>query len=230
MKNMHSILIVEDENDLAEVLVRYLQMDGYQTERAKDGPEGLTLWRATQPDLILLDIMLPRLSGLEVLRTIRESRKRTAVIMLTARAEEIDHVLGLELGADDYVVKPFRPRELLARIKAVLRRTRQPDETDDRPLRVGNLELDVVRFSARLSGKKLEVTPAEFRLLSILARSPGRVFSRQELIAEALPESEAMDRVVDAHMMHLRQKMVRLDPTPLLVTVRGVGYKLGEGP
>lgn len=221
------LLIVEDEHDIADILLKYSQLEGYLAEYAKDGEQALSLWRHQQPDLVLLDIQLPKISGLDVLKTIRMHSSYTAVIMLTARAEEIDQVLGLELGADDYVVKPFRPRELFARVKAVLRRTQYAQQPpDEAPIRIQQLELDPYKFQAKLAQQTLDVTPTEFRLLLTLAKQPGRVFSRLELIQEALPESDALERVVDAHMMHLRQKMSRICLEPSVRTVRGVGYTL----
>ncbi|MFC6748722.1 response regulator [Deinococcus aquaticus] len=192
------ILIVEDEPQLAEVLEAYARQEGYRTERAADGNAALHAFRALNPDLILLDIMLPGRSGLDVLRTVRGDGA-TPVILVTARAEETDQIVGLELGADDYVVKPFRPREVMARVRAVLRRAGATPDDTERPVRVGPLEVDRRGFVARVDGEVLNLTPAEFRLLSQLAESPGRAFSREELLAAALPDSDALERVVDAH-------------------------------
>ena len=222
------ILIVEDEPQLAEVLEAYARQEGYRTERAADGNAALHAFRALNPDLILLDIMLPGRSGLDVLRTVRGDGA-TPVILVTARAEETDQIVGLELGADDYVVKPFRPREVMARVRAVLRRAGAALEDTERPVRVGPLEVDRRGFVARVDGEVLNLTPAEFRLLSQLAESPGRAFSREELLAAALPDSDALERVVDAHLASVRRKLEAANASGLLHTVRGVGYRLEAG-
>ncbi len=219
------ILIVEDEPQLAEVLEAYARQEGYRTERASDGIAALSVFRALSPDLILLDIMLPYKNGLEVLKTVR-IEGGTPVILITARAEETDQIVGLELGADDYVVKPFRPREVMARVKAVLRRASNAPEDTDKPLRVGPLEIDKSAFTARVHGHLLSLTPAEFRLLCHLAESAGRAFSREELLSAALPESEALERVVDAHLASIRRKLEAHGVPNMLHTVRGVGYRL----
>ncbi|QLG10050.1 response regulator transcription factor [Deinococcus sp. D7000] len=219
------LLIVEDEPQLAEVLEAYARQEGYRTERAGDGFAALSAFRAVSPDLILLDVMLPGKSGLDVLKTVRADGG-TPVILVTARAEETDQIVGLELGADDYVVKPFRPREVMARVKAVLRRASAALEDLDKPLRVGPLEIDPRAVLARVNGQALTLTPAEFRLLSHLAQSPGRAFTREELLAAALPDSEALERVVDAHLAGVRRKLEAAGAAGLLRTVRGVGYRL----
>ncbi|WP_103130685.1 response regulator [Deinococcus aerius] len=223
------ILIVEDEPQLAEVLEAYARQEGYRTERAADGNTALTAYRAAHPDLILLDVMLPGRSGLDVLKTVRADGA-TPVILVTARAEETDQIVGLELGADDYVVKPFRPRELMARVKAVLRRVSAALEDNERPLRVGPLEVDRRAVVARVNGQPLTLTPTEFRLLAHLAQVPGRAFSREELLAAALPDSDALERVVDAHLASVRRKLDGVRAGELLRTVRGVGYRLEASP
>ncbi|GGM46932.1 DNA-binding response regulator [Deinococcus arenae] len=219
------ILIVEDEPQLAEVLEAYARQEGYRTERAADGLAALSAYRAASPDLILLDVMLPGRSGLDVLKTVR-AESGTPVILVTARAEETDQIVGLELGADDYVVKPFRPREVMARVKAVLRRATALLEDTERPLRVGPLEVDRRAVVARVHGEALSLTPAEFRLLSQLAEAPGRAYTREELLAAALPDSDALERVVDAHLASVRRKLDAARAGGLLHTVRGVGYRL----
>jgi two-component system response regulator AdeR len=221
---MALVLVVEDEPEIAEILEGYLRRDGYRTERAGDGKRALEVFRAAKPDLVLLDIMLPGLDGMEVLRRIR-SDGNTPVIMVTARTEDLDKLLGLELGADDYISKPFSPREVVARVKAVLRRTSgtEPAKT---VLRAGNLEVDSERVLARVGEHRLDLTPTEFRLLETLARVPGRAFSRMELLEAALPESEALERVVDVHLKNLRRKLEAAGAPYLLETVRGVGYRL----
>ncbi len=221
---MALVLVVEDEPEIAEILEGYLRRDGYRTERAGDGRSALNLYRAAKPDLILLDIQIPELDGLEVLRRVR-SDGNTPVIMVTARTEDLDKLLGLELGADDYITKPFSPREVVARVKAVLRRA-HPAEGPKPVLRAGPLEVDAEQVVARVGGARLELTPTEFRLLEALARSPGRAFSRAELLEAAHPDSDALERVVDVHMKNLRKKLEAAGAPSLLETVRGVGYRL----
>ncbi|SMB79182.1 response regulator [Deinococcus hopiensis] len=223
------ILIVEDEPQLAEVLEAYARQEGYRTERAGDGDAALHAFRAVQPDLILLDVMLPGRSGLDVLKVVR-SDGVTPVILVTARAEETDQIVGLELGADDYVVKPFRPREVMARVKAVLRRSSAALQDGEPPLRVGPLEVDRRAVVARVDGRPLALTPAEFRLLAHLAEAPGRAFTREDLLAAALPDSDALERVVDAHLASVRRKLDGSGAAGLLRTVRGVGYRLEVSP
>ncbi len=220
---MPLVLVVEDEPQIAAILEGYLQSGGYRTERADDGREALRLFHSAHPDLLLLDVMLPEIGGLEVLKTIR-TESTTPVIMLTARTEELDKLLALELGADDYVTKPFRPREVMARVKAVLRRS-QPG-TQSAPLRVGELELDPLRASVQIGDEALRLTATEFRLLHHLASAPGRIFNRNELLEAALPESEALERVIDVHLRNLRKKLEAVGASEMLQTVRGMGYRL----
>jgi len=223
------ILVVEDEAQIAEIIEGYLRQENYRTERARDGEQALSLFRSVRPDLIVLDLMLPKMGGLEVLRAVRADSS-TPVICVTARAEEVDHLLGLELGADDYVTKPFRPRELMARVRAVLRRSGAPKSRDiEPPIRMGTLEIDSWSVEARADGKRLDLTPTEFRLLQTLGRAPGRAFTRLELIEAAMPESDALERVVDAHLMSVRRKLEGAGLSGLLHTVRGVGYRLEAG-
>jgi two-component system, OmpR family, response regulator AdeR len=226
MSTLHSmpiVLVVEDETEIADVLEAYLRKDGFRTERAADGERALELARIIKPDLILLDIMLPKKDGLEVLRKVRADGN-TPVILLTARAEDIDKLVGLELGADDYVVKPFSPREVVARVKAVLRRARPEEKLD--VLRVGALELDVRAVAVKASGSRLDLTLTEFRLLEALMRAVGRAFTRAELLEVALPDSDALERVVDAHLKNLRHKLADVGVGDMLETVRGIGYRL----
>ena len=223
---MPLVLVVEDEPQIAEILEGYLRSSGYRTERAGNGQTALNLFRATHPDLILLDVMLPELGGLEVLKTVRQE-STVPVIMLTARTEELDKLLALELGADDYVTKPFRPREVVARVKAVLRRT-QPPGGQSAPLRLGALELDPLRASVQVGDDALKLTATEFRLLHHLASAPGRIFSRAELLEAALPESDALERVIDVHLRNLRKKLEAVGAAEMLGTVRGMGYRLSE--
>ncbi|MBF6594682.1 MAG: response regulator transcription factor [Thermaceae bacterium] len=219
--NGERILIVEDEARIADTLERYLRAEGFRTERASDGKQALEIWRATQPDLILLDLMIPQIDGLEVLRIIRNSTQ-TPVIVVTARVEEFDRLLGLELGADDYVSKPFSPREVAARVKAVLRRAQghlRPPEH----YQVGELEIDLSAFLARCRGQELSVTPTHLHLLAALAVQPGRAVSRHELL-DAIGEGFLDERTVDAHIKNLRTRLGAC--ANQLETVRGVGYRL----
>ena len=219
------ILVVEDERELAETLELYLRAHHYRTERAHDGEGALALFRAAKPDLVLLDVMLPKKDGLEVLRAIRAAG-RTPVIMLTARAEEVDKLVGLGLGADDYVVKPYSLREVAARVQAVLRRS--GEEPEARPLRVGALELDPYSVRARVNGHLLPLTPTEFGLLHHLAKTPGRAVTRGELLGAAMRESDALESAVNVHLKNVRAKLREAGAADLLETVRGVGYRLAE--
>lgn len=217
------ILVVEDEPNLSEVLEAYLRREGFHTERAGDGESALRLFREAKPDLILLDVMLPKLGGFEVLRRVRQAGD-TPIIMVTARVEDVDRLVGLRMGADDYVIKPFNPPEVIERVKAVLRRTRPTDA--DKPLQVVGLEVDPRGMSVTVAGHPLELTLSEYRLLEHLARHPGRVFSRAELLAACLPESDALERTVDAHLNSVRRKLAAAGVTDALDTVRGAGYRL----
>ena len=221
---MALVLIVEDDREIADMLELYLRHDGHATERAADGESALTLFRAARPDLVLLDVGLPKLDGLEVLRRIR-SAGRTPVVMLTARSEEIDEILGLGLGADSYLTKPCSPRRVMAHVKAVLRRERDAGD-DPQVVRVGALEVDSYRVEARVSGTPLQLTPTEFRLLETVARAPGKAMSRPELFGAAMPESDALERAIDRHLKNLRAKLAEAGAAELLETVRGVGYRL----
>jgi two-component system response regulator AdeR len=222
---MALVLVVEDDLDIAETLELYLRNDRHRTERARDGHTALRLFRSAQPDLVLLDIGLPGVDGIEVLKAIR-AESNVPVIMLTARAEDVDELLGLELGADDYVTKPYSPRKLMARIKAVLRRSHA--EAGDAPLRVGALEVDTYRVRARVHDRDLQLTPTEFKLLAHLASAPGRATSRDELLEAAMPDSDALERAVDVHLKNVRRKLAAAGGEGLLETVRGVGYRLRE--
>jgi two-component system, OmpR family, response regulator AdeR len=218
------VLIVEDEPHIAQVLDGYLKRDGYRTEVAADGQRALELHRAAKPDLVLLDVQLPKVDGLEVLRRIRETAL-TPVIMVTAMAEDLDKLLGLRMGADDYVVKPFSPLEVVARVKAVLRRVAQTQPSTP-IIRIGALEIDPVGMVAQVGEERLELTLTEFKLLETLCRHTNRTFTRAELLEVALPDSDALERVVDAHLANLRKKLERAGLVELLETVRGVGYRV----
>jgi two-component system, OmpR family, response regulator AdeR len=219
------ILIVEDEPGIAKVLEMYLRRDGFRTEVATNGNDALTVHRVARPELLLLDVSLPKMDGLEVLKQIR-SEHDTPVILVTARAEDLDRLLGLSLGADDYIVKPFNPLEVVARVKAVLRRGGMVGSTSEKTLRVGSLEIDREATIARVNGQRLELTLSEFRLLEALAAKPNRTFSRSELLGIASPDSEALERVVDMHLSKVRHKLSAAGALERLETVRGLGYRL----
>lgn len=215
------ILIVEDESRIAAVLERYLRADGFTVERAGDGRRALELWRAADPDLILLDLMIPDPDGLEVARHIRRTSD-VPIIMVTAKVEEIDRLLGLQIGADDYVTKPFSPREVVARVKAVLRRASGQVREATHHV-VGPLTVDLGAFEARCHGQPLALSPTQLRLLATLAAHPGKAFHRHELL-ESQPTGFADERTVDAHVKNLRQRLGACSEQ--LETVRGVGYRL----
>jgi DNA-binding response OmpR family regulator len=215
------ILVVDDDAKTVAAVRLYLEHGGYLVDVASDGPTALEKARATpSPDLVVLDRMLPGLDGIAICRLLQRESK-LPVILLTARTTEADRLEGLDVGADDYVSKPFSPRELVARVRAVLRRTRGDE---DGPLEAGVLRIDPARREVTVAGRPVELTPREFALAAALARRPGRVFTRQELRNRAFgPDSDALDRTVDAHVMNLRRKLgeaVRVE------TVFGVGYKL----
>lgn len=224
------ILIVEDEPAVARGLEYGLQSEGYQTLLAETGEDALEIARREDPHLILLDIRLPGISGFDVCRQLRAEGKRQPILMLTARDEEIDRVLGLELGADDYVVKPYSPRELIARIHALLRRaygelsTVQPDEK----IAFGDVEMDLTQLKVTKGGKDIYLTSTEFRLLHFLASQPNRPFTREQLVEAVWGYSASVgsNRTVDVHIRHLREKLEDDPSEPRwIVTVRGVGYK-----
>jgi len=222
-----TILLVDDEPKVCELIRAYLVKDGYDVIIAADGKTAIEQAQRHKPDLILLDLNLPELDGLEVCRTIRR-QSNVPIIMLTARDEETDKIVGLELGADDYVTKPFSPRELVARVSAVLRRYREGLK-QDKQIVAGEICLDLEGHKVTYSGQPLNLTAAEFKLLSVLASNAGRVYTRLQLMDSAFGESyEGYERTIDAHIKNIRQKISRLAPelSNPLVTVRGVGYKL----
>jgi DNA-binding response OmpR family regulator len=221
------VLCIDDDTRLYELLASYLGENGVRLEHAPDGRQGLATLERGVFDAVLLDVMMPGLDGLEVCRRIRE-KSRIPVIMLTARGDETDRVVGLELGADDYVPKPFSPRELLARLRAVLRRT--STSGGEPPLVVGNVSVDLQAREVRVSGGVVELTALEFDLLVALARRPGRVVPREVLLEEAgRGDVTVSDRTVDVHVSHLRRKLGDDPRAPRLIkTVRGVGYVLAR--
>ncbi|WP_295515239.1 response regulator [uncultured Pseudomonas sp.] len=217
------ILIVEDDADSASVLEAYLLRDGFRVVLAEDGQQGLALFQRQRPDLVLLDLMLPRLGGTEVLAQIRRTGD-APVIMVTAIGDEPEKLGALRYGADDYVVKPYNPKEVVARVHAVLRRCHQAPR-DERWLRHGPLTVDLERVSATVEAQPLELTPTEFGLLATLMRTPHKAFTREELLERCLPESEALARVVDTHLHNLRRKLEAAGLAGVPVTVRAVGYR-----
>ncbi len=228
------VLVVEDEPSIASILTAYLEREGLRARQVGDGTAALQLFRQLRPDLVLLDIHLPGIDGLDILRAIRDEGQ-TPVIMVTALADDVDKLLGLRLGADDYVVKPFSPPEVVARVRAVLRRTSQPPTARlTASIRVGRIEIDHHAHEAlchETDGRTvpLPLTLTEFRLLACLAAQPRRCFSRSHLIEHCLPESDALDRVIDSHLSKLRRKLQQAGQGELIETVRGIGYRFWPG-
>ncbi len=221
------ILVVDDETKITDVLKLYLERDGFQVASASSGRQAIERVSSYKPDLIILDLNLPDIDGLEVCRTIRK-QSNVPVIMLTGRGEEVDKIVGLEIGADDYVTKPFSAREIVARVKAVLRRQATEATSQDKTT-IGKLTIVVSRYEADCNGSKLDLTTTEFKLLAALGQAPGRVFSRTQLLdAVQGMDYEGYDRTIDAHIKNLRQKMAASKTTCgcQIETIRGVGYKL----
>jgi two-component system, OmpR family, response regulator BaeR len=216
-----NILIVEDEEKLAALLGDYLRQSGFDSHWLADGLSVVPQVRETPPDLILLDLMLPGRDGLEICKEIR-SFSQVPIIMITARVEEIDRLLGLELGADDYICKPFSPREVVARVKSVLRRA-----ADHQPAAAGPLTLDPERYLALLHGRDLELTAVEFKLLLFLFQNEGRIYSRGQLMDRIYPDQRIVsDRTIDSHIKKLRKKIAQVAPDEELIhSIYGVGYK-----
>ncbi len=231
---MTRILIAEDEKKINDMICDYLEALGFETRQVFDGREALRQFRKDPPDLVLLDIMMPVLDGTDVLREIRKE-SRVPVIMVTAKAEEGDKVLGLELGADDYITKPFSMKEMAARVRALLRRA-SPEEIfregdrDDSPVTLGDLTMDPVKMSVKVRGKSVEMTAAQFQILFKMIRSPGRVYSRMDLL-KAFQEDpfEGYERSMDVHIKNIR-KLIESDPShpEYIQTVWGVGYRMRE--
>jgi two-component system alkaline phosphatase synthesis response regulator PhoP len=225
------VLVVEDDRKIADVVRIYAEREGYWVLLAGDGRQALAVVDAEQPDIVVLDLLLPGMDGREVCRVLRQ-QSRIPVIMLTALSHEADMLEGLNLGADDYLTKPFSPRELMARIRAVLRRSSDQLDPPPPPLRVGSLSIDLVRHRASIGDRELALTNAELSLLKVLAREPERVFSRSQLIDAAYDESfDAFERVVDSHVKNLRRKLAayRGANAPVISAVYGVGYRLQAG-
>jgi two-component system, OmpR family, alkaline phosphatase synthesis response regulator PhoP len=221
-----SILVIDDDIKTVELIRLYLEREKYRVLAAYDGEQALALARQKSPGLIILDWMLPKIDGLDVCRILR-AESNVPIIMLTAKATEADTLLGLDLGADDYVTKPFSPRELVARVRVVLRRTNQQEDQPPEELRVGPLLIDYRSHEVWRNGELIDLTPKEFKLLETLAREPGRAFSRLELVQRVFGlDYEGFERTVDVHIMNLRKK-IELHPNEpaYLQTVYGVGYK-----
>ena len=228
---MSKVLIVEDEANIRQLVKYNLEKESFQVIEAEDGLQGLRLAKAEKPDLVLLDLMLPHMDGLEVCRSLKGNQATAAlpIIMLTAKSEEIDKVIGLELGADDYMTKPFSPRELVARVKAVLRRS-QKEAALPGELSVGRLRFNFSRYEVHMGNAKLELTPKEYELLKMLATNLGKVFTREQLLEKVWGYEYFGDtRTVDVHVRHLRAKMAGDPETADAVeTIRGFGYRLRE--
>jgi DNA-binding response OmpR family regulator len=237
------ILVVDDEPQIVEIVERYLSDEGFRVSHAYDGAEAIKIVDEEPPDLIVLDLKMPVVNGSEALREIR-SRSGVPIIMLTSRTDEVDRIVGLELGADDYINKPFSPREVVARVKAVLRRS-HPDEmrasasgnaaghtAQPQPVRLGELEIDAREHEVRLRGKPVQLTPTEFRILEILAGSPGQTYTRAQLLDLIRGDDfEIFDRTLDRHVANLRNKIEHDAGAPrYILTVFGVGYKLAKKP
>ncbi len=225
-----TVLVVEDDENTSSLIALYLEREGFMPVTAGDGEEGLSLAQTHRPDLVILDLMIPKVDGWEVCRRLRQDSE-VPVIMLTARGEEIDRVAGLTLGADDYVVKPFSPRELIARVKAVLRRTSPATKRENSILIHGVVHLDLEKRRLSVDNEPVSLTPHEYALMGALMAAPGRTFTRDELLDRLYPDGEAVviDRVVDVHIGKLRQKIEPVPAAPqYILTVRGIGYRFAD--
>jgi two-component system alkaline phosphatase synthesis response regulator PhoP len=219
------ILLVDDEPSIISLARMYLERENFRIETAADGEAALEAVHRLNPALVVLDVMLPKLDGFEVCRRLRAENQSVAIIMLTARDEDIDKILGLELGADDYLTKPFNPRELVARIKAILRRAERTATPDSAPVRLGDLTVDATRREARVGDQVLDLRTQEFELLQTLTAQPGRVFTREQLLQQAWGfDFYGQTRTVDVHIAHLRKKLAGSSVN--IETVTGIGYKL----
>jgi DNA-binding response OmpR family regulator len=221
-----TVLVVEDDAKIVNLLRLYLEREGYEVAAAYDGQAAIDAAARARPNLVILDLMLPRLDGVEVCRRLRE-HSDVPILMLTARVDEVDKLLGLSLGADDYVTKPFSPREVVARVKAILRRAGH--ETPRRVLRHREIEMDLERHHVRMTGKEIRLTPIEFKLLQAFLEAPERAFSREQLLNRIYTyhEADVVDRTIDVHIGKLREKLGDDPARPsYIATVRGIGYKL----
>jgi DNA-binding response OmpR family regulator len=231
MEARPTVLLVDDEESVQKLLAYPLEREGYRVVQARDGEEALVRYRAEAIDLVILDLMLPRLDGLAVCRRLREERSAVPIIMLTARGDEGDKVLGLELGADDYITKPFSIREFMSRVRALLRRAQLPPSgARDEVIEVDSVRIDTARRSVEVDGAQAQLTYLEFELLRTLATNPGRVFTRKALLDQLWGGSEFRDpRTIDVHVRHLREKIERDPSEPALIfTVRGAGYRFRD--
>ncbi|GAA4616019.1 response regulator transcription factor [Saccharopolyspora hordei] len=225
------VLVAEDDPKQAELIRRYLERDGHRVALVADGRAAIDETRRRRPDLIVLDVMMPKVDGLDVCRVLR-AESDVPIVLLTARSTEDDVLLGLDLGADDYITKPYSPRQLAARVRAILRRVQRVRDRGQQPLRVGDLVVDEQRHEVTLADAPVDCTPAEFRVLAALAAEPGRAFTRGQLLSQAFGVDKFItERTIDVHVMNLRRK---LEPDPRrpvrLLTVYGVGYKLQDCP
>ena len=225
-----TVLIVEDDPNTVDFVGKYLRRDGHHVLTAADGEEGLRIARERKPDLVVLDLMLPKMDGVQVCRALR-AESDVAVIMLTARVEEEDRLTGLEVGADDYMTKPFSPRELAARVRAVLRRsTRIDDNSTPRMLTADGINVDVSRHVAQVGDERITLTPTEVRILQMVMSEPGRIFTREQIITRVFGDDfEGFDRTVDTHVSNLRRKLEGASGhTKFIQTVYGAGYRFGD--
>ncbi|RDI44243.1 response regulator transcription factor [Falsibacillus pallidus] len=230
------VLVVEDEQSISTLLKYNLEQAGFDALTAADGEEGIEMAISHKPDLMILDLMLPRLDGIEVCKQLRQKKIMTPILMLTAKDDEFDKVLGLELGADDYMTKPFSPREVIARVKAILRRSQvqselMEEQEEEKPsIKIGDLTIYPEQYEAYFEEKLLEFTPKEFELLLFLSRNKGRVLTREQLLSSVWNYDFAGDtRIVDVHISHLREKIEINSKKPAYIkTIRGLGYKLEE--
>lgn len=229
MMSNELVLIVDDEKTLVKALSFNLEKEGFRTEKAYNGQEALDKVSEIKPDIVILDLMLPELDGFEVCRRIRK-KLDVPIIMLTARGEDIDKVLGLELGADDYLTKPFNSRELVARIKSILRRSTFREEVPKKQIQIGKMQIDLLQHRVRLEDKEVNLTSKEFALLSFLAANAGNVYSRQQLLEQVWGYDHYGDvRTVDVHIRHIREKIEEDPGNPeLIITIWGTGYKIRE--
>ena len=223
------ILVVDDELDIEKVVRAYLEQAGFRVVTASDGQQALAAFRHEKPDLVVLDLNLPKMDGLDVCRAIRREGN-TPVIMLTARVEETDKLIGLEIGADDYIVKPFSPREVVARVRTVLRRSTSAAPDQPTLITIGDLTIDPLKHAVHLASRTIDLTPMEFNLLHVMASQPGRAFSRMDLLDAVQGEAyEGYERSIDVHIKNLRQKLGDEPRNPTYVlTVYGIGYKFNE--
>lgn len=229
---MRTVLVVDDEPSIVTLLKFNLEQSGYNVLTAEDGRKGLDTALKEKPDLIVLDLMLPGMDGMDVCKTLRQEKVNTPILMLTAKDDEFDKILGLELGADDYLTKPFSPREVVARVKAILRRSQFEDvEQSEQVIKIGDLEIYLERYDVYFKGEQLVLTPKEFELLLYLANHRGKVLSRDQLLNGVWDfQYDGDTRIVDVHISHLREKIETDTKKPIYIrTIRGFGYKL-EGP